>query len=51
MSRLGKKRKTRAAVFYICMFVAIALIWMNFKSIWLGIIVFLNFLAERLDAL
>jgi len=51
MSKAGRKRTVRALVFYVCAFVAVALVWINKSSIWMGVIVFLNNVAELFDSL
>lgn len=51
MGRAGRKRAARTTIFYICALIAVALVWMNKSSIWLGIIVFFNALAEAFDSL
>lgn len=42
MSKITAKRRTRAAIFYICLFVALALVLMNLRPIIHGFITMLN---------
>lgn len=51
MSKAGRRRKTRATIFYICATVAVILAWMYRGAIWLGVVVFLNSLTEIIDSL
>jgi len=51
MSKAGRKRTVRTLVFYVCAFVAVALVWINRSPIWMSVIVFLNDVAELFDSL
>ena len=50
MSKITAKRKTRSVIFYICLFVALALVWMNRGPILHGIIIMLDTVAGAIDS-
>ena len=49
MSKITAKRKTRSAIFYICLFVALALVLMNWGPIIHGFIIILDTVAGVID--
>jgi hypothetical protein len=51
MGRISAKRKTRAIVFYICVALVLALVWMSWGYISYGIILFLDKVVRVIQAL
>jgi hypothetical protein len=51
MSRIARKRKAGTFVFYACVAIVAALLWMYRMSIMLGIVSFLNSVINAYDSL